>query len=85
MNLKNSKAFKIVAKVIPSEEKYTIERFMDSDVVQNDIQRNLGDDVLHMAMGFITNNWLPRLPINILATIASNICLNDISNLQQVK
>lgn len=71
-------------KVVPSEDKMNVERFLDSDVVQNDIERNLGDDVLNMAIGHLTNTWLPRLPMCALTLITSYLDLKDIGRLHRV-
>lgn len=71
-------------KVIPSEEKYTTEKFLDSDVVQGDVERYLGDDVIHLALGYLTGSWLAMLPLHILAIITSHLKPKDICNLQQV-
>ena len=70
---------------VPSEDRMNYERFLDSDVIQGEVERNLGGDALHMAVGHITKDWLPRLPIKALANIASYLELSDIARLHQVK
>ena len=71
-------------KVVPSEDKMDIEKFLDSDVIHNDIERNLGDDVLNMAIGHLTNVWLSRLPIHVLNIIMTYLDIKDIGRLHQV-
>ena len=60
------------------------ESFLDSDVIQGEVERNLGGDALHMAVGHMTNNWFPRLPIKAIANITSHLTLSDIGKLHQV-
>jgi len=69
---------------VPSEDRMDIERFMDSDITQGEIERNLGGDALHMALGHVTNIWLPRLPVKVLALITSFLDLQEIANLHKV-
>ena len=70
--------------MVPSEDKMDFESFLDNDVIQGEVERNLGGDALHMAVGHMTNSWLPRLPIKAIANIISQLTLSDIGKLHQV-
>ena len=71
-------------KLKPSEEKLPIEEFLDRDIIQMDISRMLGEEVLHMAIGTITKCWLPRLPMKALQSILSSFTIQDICRMQRV-
>jgi len=70
--------------VSPTETVYNIEDFLDSDVIEVEVEQSLGSDVYNMAVGYITKSWLARLPLKILVNITSSLNVKDISNMQLV-
>lgn len=70
--------------ILPAEECITYEEFQNDGNIHRDIVKNLGDDVLQISMGYISKEWLARLPLAVLQNILSNLGIEDLISLSQV-
>lgn len=70
--------------IMPSEDCLTYEDYQYDGKVQSEIDKNLGDDVLQISLGYASKQWLARMPMKVLLRIISYITIKDFCNLSQV-
>ena len=70
--------------VLPAEECLTYEEFQNEVHIHRDIVKNFGDDVLQVSMGYVSREWLGRLPLAIMQNIISRLEIKDLVSLSQV-
>eukprot|EP00795_Rhopilema_esculentum_P005852 gene5852-11174_t len=69
--------------IMPSEECISYDEFQDDNRIQTEIFRNLGDDVLQVSLGYVSREWIARLPSSVLRNIAAYLSIKDITVLSQ--
>ena len=71
--------------IMPSEECVSYDEFQDDNRIQTEIFRNLGDDVLQVSLGYVSREWIARLPSSVLRNIAAHLSIKDVTVLSQVR
>lgn len=70
--------------IMPSEDCLTYEDYQYDGRVQSEINKNLGDDVLQISLGYASKQWLARVPMGVLLRIVTHLTIKDLTNLSQV-
>ena len=68
----------------PSQRRLTHEDFYDDDIMPAEIKRVFGDTTLIYVQGYLFNDWLVRMPDDILHMIFARVHLFDVGRLAQV-
>ncbi len=71
-------------RILPSEEKLSLEEFQNDGKMHRDITKTFGEDVLHIALAYASKEWLARVPQAILLKIVSYLDVNDLCMLSKV-
>ena len=71
-------------KIPPSQKRVSHEDFRYDTLMEADISRIFGQDVLHYVQGIIFHDWLIRMPEKILFKIVSELELTDLIKVSQV-
>lgn len=70
--------------LLPAEESLSYEEFQNEVHIHRDILKIFGEDVLQVSMGYVSKEWLARLPLATLQNIISRLEIKDLVSLSQV-
>ena len=71
-------------KVPPSQKRVGHEDFRYDTIMEADITRIFGSDVLHYIQGIIFGDWLIRMPENVMMKIVKELDLTDLIHVSHV-
>ena len=71
-------------RVVPTEQKLSYEDFQVEERLHREIAGTLGEDVLNLALGYVSKQWFIRLPQPIFLKILSFLDYKAVSSLSKV-
>jgi len=71
-------------KIPPSQRRISHEDFRDDTIMDSDITRIFGSDVLHYIQGVVFDDWLIRMPVSVLTKIVRELDLTDVISVSHV-
>ena len=71
-------------KIPPSQKRLCHEEFRDDTIMEADISRIFGSDILHYVQGVVFGDWLIRMPSGVLMKIVRELDLTDVINVSHV-